>query len=128
MADNRICNQRAIAGLHRVLHCREGATKVGKRAAAALARTAIVAGGASIVSLGHDGGASDGEGAPKLRLHPLPQAYFSASHLHGREELAVGQHVVALSRPRDADITLDDVVIGSKICIREGPVVSVAIA
>ena len=98
MADHGIRNERAVAGFQRVLHRGERAAEVGERAAAAFAGPAIVAGSASVVGLGHDGGAPDGERPAKLRFHPLAQTHFAAGHLHGRKELPV-RAAFRFSRP-----------------------------
>src|SRR5437899_13015586 len=89
MADNGIRKQSAVSRFHRILHGSERAAEVRKRAAAALAGAAIVAGGASVVSLSENRGASDGESTAKFCFCAFPHAHFAASHRHGRKELPV---------------------------------------
>ena len=114
-------------GLQRVRHGGERAAEIRKRDAAALARPAVVAGGAPVVILRKYGGAPDGDGAAELRLHALPQPQFAAGHFHGRQKVAVGQRGIAFRRAADADVTLHDLVVRLHLLVRERPVFAVAI-
>src|SRR6266567_3010547 len=128
MADDSIRNECAIPSLQRILHCGERTAEIRKRHAAALARTTIMTGCPAIVRLSQDGDAPHGESSSEVLLHAFPQTYLSTTHLHRREKLAVGQHFIFLCRTADADIALNDVVIGREIGVGKWPVRIVAIA
>jgi len=80
------------------------------------------------VILRQDGGTTDRERAAERFLDAVAELYLSAGHFHGRQKLPVGQHLVVLRHPRNANITFDDVVKRGKVRIREWPVHVVAVA
>src|SRR5256885_15023876 len=128
VADDRVRNERAVTGFLRVRDCRERAAEVRKCAASAFAWSAIVASETAVVVLRHNGDATDGYGAPELRLHAIFQKNFAATHFHCRQKLAIGQHFVAFGRAADSNIFLDGVVVRRKVSVRNRPVIAVAVA
>ena len=63
-----------------------------------------------IVTLSEYGYTSDGYGAAQFGFDSVAQKNFAAAHFHGREELPVGQHLVALRCAADTHVLLHDVV------------------
>src|SRR5579859_4893816 len=125
---NRVRDQRAVSRGNGVLDGRERAAEIGESAAAAFAGPAVVARQAAVVRLRDNGCASDGDGAAELRFDALAKLYFAAAHFHGRQKLAVREHLVAFSSAADADIFFDDVVIRSEIGVGNRPIVAIAVA
>src|SRR5262249_47966365 len=67
------------------------------------------------------------DGALELSGHPFSKLNFPASHLHGRQKLAIRKCVIPLRSAADADVTLHNVVIRSQVPIGKWPVDSIAI-
>src|SRR5256885_2873568 len=126
VADDRVGNQLAVAGFLRVRDRRKRAAEVGKCAATAFARSAIVASKTAVVVLRHNGDATDRYGTPELRLHAIFKKNFAATHFHRWKKLAIGQHFVAFGRAADSDIFFDDVVVRREVSVRNRPVIVVA--
>src|SRR5215472_16667690 len=83
--------------------------------------------GAPVLALRQNSGAANGKSSSKLCLDGLANSHFSATHFHRRQKLPVRQHFVVLGGPRDADISLNNVVIRSKVGIRNWPIHVIAI-
>ena len=77
--------------------------------------------------LGDVGRAADRDRPSQLLLHPRAKLRLGAAHRHGGMELAVGQlrHVFGLAG--DADVVLDQLVVGHQVLVAERPVLAVAV-
>src|SRR6185312_4493567 len=128
VADDRVGNERAIPSLQRILHRGERTAEVRVSHAAALARATIMTRGASIVRLRQNGGATNGDGAPKFFLNAVTQANLSTAHFHGRKKLSIRQHLIAFCSAGDPDVALDDIVIRRYISIGEWPIDIVSVS
>src|SRR6266581_4405888 len=117
-----------LGGDHeRARHGREGRVEVGLGDAAALAGAAVVTGLAAVDGLGQVRGPAQGDRAPQLLLDLVLEPPLRAVHAHRGMELAVGQLVDALWHPGDADVVLDQLVVGDEVLVGEGPVLAEAV-
>src|SRR5205823_10312193 len=105
------------------------AGEVRPRDAPLLARAAVVAGEAAVVTLREDGAAPDGHDAlPPERLENLrANVGFRGGHLHRLEEDAVGELWQPLRLTAHADESLDVLVPGGDILVADRPVGAVAV-
>ena len=122
LVDHGVRDVRAVAGLERVGDGGEGGVEIGMRDAAALAGAAVVAGRASVDRLGEVGQPAHRQGAAELRLDRAADFVLDAGERHRRLELAVGQLRVVLDHAGDADIVLDQLVVGDEVLVVERPV------
>src|SRR5882757_2535638 len=99
------------------------------RDAAALAGAAVVAGCAAIVILGENGCAADRHEARAVEAlqDPLARGALDRRHLHGRQELAVGQLRPALRSARDPDELLHMRIPGRNVLVADRPVITVTV-
>ena len=84
VAHHGVGDQLALAGFQRIFHGGERAAEVGKRHAAPLAGSAVVACRAPVVILRQNRCAANGYSAPEFILHAIAQLELAASHFHGR--------------------------------------------
>ncbi len=121
--------QRQIPGRVRGRKRRSVAVEVGVGDAAAVAGAAVVAGRAAVVILRQNGHASDGHDAFAIEglQDPFPRGALDAGHLHGRQELTVGQLRKPFACARHADESLHVRVPGSDVLVADRPIIAVAI-
>ena len=116
-----------LPGLQRVGDRRERGVEIRMRRAPLLARPAVVAGRPAVDRLGDVGRAADGDGPAQLLFHPRAKLRLGAAHRHRGMELAVGQFRDVFRLAGDADVVLDQLVVGDQILVAERPVLAVPV-
>ncbi len=124
--DQRVGDQRELAGCRRGRQGRRRAREVGGGGAAAVTGAAVVAGGSSVVALRQHCGATDGD-ATAHRVDLGLEHVLAARHRHRRQEFAVGQDLDAFAATAHPDEALDLVVVRSDVGVGDRPVVAVAV-
>lgn len=119
--------QSQAAGLQGIGDGSAGAREIRRGDAALFAWSAIVAGGATVVLLGENGDAADGDGAPHFFLDAIAQDGLAAGHVHRRKENRIGKLRQAFGLAADADVALDFFVIGHHFVVGDRPIVAVAV-
>ena len=127
LVDHRVRDVRGASRLDRVGDGGECGVEVRVRLAAALARAAEVTGGAAVDRLRQVGDAADRQRASELRLDRVARVLLGAGERHRRQEAAVGELRQVLGQTRDADVVLDEIVVGLEVLVVERPVDAVAV-
>ena len=110
------------ACLLRVHHRRVGSVEVRERRAATLARPAHVARRAAVDRPRQVGGASLRDRAPHARADRRAHVRLDTRETERRLQLLIGQLRDALVDAADADVSLDEIVVGRQVGVREWPV------
>ena len=97
------------------------------RRATLLAGPTVVTGRPAVDRLGDVCGAADGDRPAELLFDARPQLHLGAAHRHGGMKLAVGQFRDVLRLAGDADVVLDQLVVGDQILVAERPVLAVPV-